>query len=228
VLSQDWVKQTLDLPNNIGLMELDLCSLRARLLDHQQVKSAVLKREFPDTLRVVLQERFPVVRLKARLNGPDVRDFLVAQDGTVFAGHEFEQMETRRLPWLGGVRLVRHGDGFAQLSGIDRVADLLSTARSNTPKVYDTWRVVSLERMARDGQIIVQSSQVPEIIFGLREDFFTQLARLDLILEETMERNIPVMKSIDLSVGARQVPVALHTPLQDGGVPAVHFPVHHR
>jgi len=78
------------------------------------------------------------------------------------------------------------------------------------PDRFATWRVVSLERLSADGQILVQSAQVPEIIFGVREDFYSQIARLDLILEETSRRTTVPLHSIDLSVGASQVPVAFN------------------
>src|SRR5690606_15501416 len=182
VLDQLWVEDTLQLRRDVGLMELDLYALRAKLLEHGQVRTAVLKREFPDTLRVTLEERSPVVRLKARLDGPDVQDFLVARDGRVFLGQGHDPLTLSQLPWLGGVRLIREGTSFQPLEGLDRVADLIATARSNVPELFPTWRVVSLERFARDGQIVVQTTRVPEIVFGLREDFYTQIARLDLIL----------------------------------------------
>ncbi|MCC5023552.1 MAG: FtsQ-type POTRA domain-containing protein [Candidatus Synoicihabitans palmerolidicus] len=210
VLNQVWVEETLQLRRDIGLRELELYAQRARLLTHQQIKSAVLKLEFPDTLRVTLAERSPVVRLKAQLDGPDLHVFLVAKDGTVFSGHGYGKRAAAKLPWLAGVRLVRAKVGFSALKGMDQVADLLSTARGNAPELFATWQVVSLERLARDGHILVKSSEVAEIIFGLREDFYSQVARLDLIIDETRRREVAPMRSIDLSVGAAQVPVAFN------------------
>lgn len=212
VLDRVWVEAALELPRDAGLMELDLYALRGRLLASGQVSAAVLMREFPSTLKVVLEERSPVVRLKARLNGPELSDLLVARDGTVFAGEGIAEATLGALPWLGGVRLLREGQGFAPLTGLDRVADLLSTARGYTPQLLATWRVVSLERLGRDGEIVVQSSLVPEIVFGTREDFFSQLARLDLIVEQMRRQPLQPVRSINLAVGPGQVPVALQVP----------------
>lgn len=210
VLDDAWLSATLDLAPDAGLMELDLYALRGRLTASGQVRTAVLVREFPATLKVTLEERSPVVRLKAKLDAPEPRTFFVAQDGTIYRGHGYAPKLVRSLPWLGGVRLRREGEGFVPLSGIDRLADLLATARGSIPERFANWRVVSLERLTADGQILVQSSQVPEIIFGIREDFYSQIARLDLILDETRRRATGPLRSIDLSVGAAQVPVALH------------------
>jgi len=210
VLDDAWLQETLALAPQTGLMELDLYALRTRLTASGQVRTAVLVREFPATLNVTLEERSPVVRMNAKLDGPDTRTFLVAQDGTVYHGEGYGPQLVRSLPWLGGVRLSREGSGFVPIEGIAQLADLLATARGAMPDRFATWRVVSLERLSADGQILVQSAQVPEIIFGVREDFYSQIARLDLILEETSRRTTVPLHSIDLSVGASQVPVAFN------------------
>lgn len=209
VLDDTWLTETLAIEPATGLMELDLYALRSRLTASGQVRTAVLVREFPATLNVTLEERSPVVRMKAKLDGPEPRTFFVAQDGTVYHGHGYGVKLMRSLPWLGGVRLRREGNGFEPLEGIPQLADLLATARGGVPDVFATWRVVSLERLSADGQILVQSTQVPEIIFGVREDFYSQIARLDLILDEASRRTTAPLRSIDLSVGPSQVPVAL-------------------
>ena len=228
VLSEAWVVQQLALPTEVGLMELDLYRLRTRLIDSGQVRAAVLTREFPDTLKIVLDERSPIVKVKARLNGPDVRDFMVARDGTVFSGHGYSPRTLEALPWLGGIRLMRDQDGFLPLENMDPVADLMVTARGHAPDLFATWRVVSLERIVQDGEIEVQASNVPKIIFGTREGFYSQIARLDFILDEARSRARAPLKSINLAVGASQVPVALMQPSPDSidlATPSVRFPI---
>ena len=216
VLGEAWVERVLALPRGIGLMELDLYALRSRLMATGQVASAALTREFPDTLKVVLSERSPLVRLRAQIGSDPARDFLVARDGTVFVGEGYPLGLTESLPWLKGVRLRREGAGFQPLSGMDRVADLLTTALGNAPQLYGEWDVISLERMNSDGEIVVTARSVGEIIFGLREDFFSQIARLDLILDHPRVRGVQPLRSINLAVGPTQVPVAVGLPVGTG------------
>src|SRR5690606_31110791 len=45
VLDRSWVERVIELPEGVGLMELDLYALRARLMSSGQVASAVLTRE---------------------------------------------------------------------------------------------------------------------------------------------------------------------------------------
>ncbi|HEX2099394.1 MAG TPA: FtsQ-type POTRA domain-containing protein [Candidatus Synoicihabitans sp.] len=213
VLTESWVERALALPRGISLMELDLYALRTRLMASGQVSSAVLTREFPDVLKVSLAERSPIVRVKAQLGTEAPRDFLVARDGTVFLGEEYPAAVTESLPWLGGIRLVREGSGFLPLAGMDRVADLLGSALTHTPRLYRGWRVISLSRLKSDHEIVVQAAEVGEITFGLREDFYTQLARLDLIVEQTGARGEQPLRAVNLAVGPTQVPVSFAPPV---------------
>lgn len=216
VLDRAWAERTLALPRNVSLMELDLYSLRTRLLASGQARSAVLTRKFPDTLAVTLEERSPVVRVKAQIGDDAPREFLVARDGTVFVGAGFSPDLINSLPWLAGVKLVRAEAGFEPIAGLDKVADLLGATAANAPALYRDWRIISLQRFATDEEIVVQAGRVSEIVFGLREPFFSQIARLDLILDHTQAQTEKPLRKVNLAVGGAQVPVALDDPAPSG------------
>src|SRR5690606_18558602 len=92
--------------------------------------------------------------------------------------------------------------GFAPIEGMETVSDLLLTARANTPDLYSGWRSVSLARLRSDGVLVVRSTEVPEITFGTRDDFYKQLAQLDLIVDRTRQRaDGRTLASVNLSVG---------------------------
>lgn len=212
-LDQPWVVRTLALPKTADLMELDLFALRERLLASGQVQVAELTRKFPDTLVVTLEERSPVARIRARVGGGEPENLLVSRDGAVFRGECYKQEVIESLPFLAGIALKRSSGKFLPVQGMDTVADLLSIARVNAPNLYHNWSVVSLDRLGPDGQIVVQSSDVGEVVFGTRDDFYKQIARLDYIISEA--RNHPVttpLKSINLAVGGEQVPVSFQLP----------------
>jgi hypothetical protein len=213
VVDHAWVVRTLGLPKDADLMELDLYGLRERLLESGQVRAAVLSRKFPDTLVVSLEERSPVARLNARFGEGDPETFLVARDGVVFKGACFKDEVLQGLPFLGGVALKRSNGKLLPIQGMETVADLLNTARVNAPELYRSWSIVSLQRFATDGEIVVQSADVGQVIFGMRDDFYKQIARLDYILEESKKQPAPLpLKSINLAVGGEQVPVSFDLP----------------
>ena len=208
VLDHDWLVRTLSLPKNITLMEVDLYLLRERLLAQGQVRTAVLARKFPDTLAVMIEERSPVARVMAQIGEEQPRPYLVARDGVIFTGIGHAPELTDRLPYLDGVRLVRHGEGFAPIEGMETVADLLASAQLNVPELYRNWKIVSLARLASDGEIIVRSRDVAEVTFGTRDDFFRQLAQLDLIVAEIRQHADRPVRTVNLAVGGTQVPVS--------------------
>ncbi len=205
VLNEEWVVQKLALPRGVALMELNLEALQTQLLADRQVRTAVLTRKFPDTLVVTLQERSPDVRLRVADRSGQPRDYLVARDGMVFPGVNYAPELVASLPWLDGVTLAPLvGGGFAPVAGLETVADLLETAQVNVPNQRRTWRVVGMDRFASYGEIVVRSEHAREIVFGLRDDFLTQVALLDAVLAETRERPV---STINLSLGKKQVPV---------------------
>lgn len=212
-LDQPWVVRTLALPTKADLMEIDLFALREKLMASGQVRTASLTRKFPDTLVVLIEERSPVARVMAKFGEGDPETFLVARDGVVYRGECYKDEVTQSLPYLGGVKLKRSGGKFLPIEGMETVADLLSTARINAPELYRSWTVVSLEKLVSEGQIAVQSPEAGEVVFGTRNDFYGQVARLDYILAENRAHPGPTaIKSINLAVGAEQVPVVFDTP----------------
>jgi len=215
VLDRAWLVRTLGLPRGATLLTLDLAQLRSRVLASGQVAAADIIRSFPATLSVHVSERTPVVRVMAAGLGGTARALLVARDGVVYDGVGYDQAMLRTLPWLDGVKLVRQGGGFARIDGMGAAADLLSRARLEAEHLYATWQVVSLARLQQDGDIAVRARDGLTVIFGTREDFFRQLARLDLLLDTAAKAPAGqvAVREINLSLGS-QVPVAFTTPAQ--------------
>lgn len=208
VLERTWLVDTLALPPRATLMELNLLGLRERLLASGQVRTAVLTRNFPSTLVATLSERAPVARIMAQAPGEATpRTLLAARDGMVFTGAGFDAPMIATLPWLDGVRLVRRGNGFAPIDGLGAVAELIGKAKFEAEHLYRTWRVISLARYASDGELVVTADDGLKMTFSVNDDYFRQLARLDLVLDYTRNAARP-QAAIDLALGA-QVPVTL-------------------
>jgi POTRA domain, FtsQ-type len=217
VLDKPWVQRTLELPKAVSLMELNLADLKRRLEESGQVSKAVLERRFPDVLAVTLQERTPVARVRALIGNADPVSFMVSRDGTVYSGFGYDVQMSDALPYIDGVKLIREGSAFVPLEGMEAVADLLGTAQASAPALYHSFKIVSLARFALDRTLTVKSTDVEVITFGASQDsFYRQIARLDYILEETRRQNTGnVLKSVNLAVGDKQVPVAFDTASAD-------------
>jgi cell division protein FtsQ len=218
VLNQSWLVRTLALPKGATLMQLDLFQLRARLTASGQVRAATLTRTFPSTLTVTLVENTPVARVMAQEGASEPRMLLVARDGTVFQGEGFDGGMIASLPWLDGVSLARQGEGFTPIAGMEKAADLLAKAKLEAEHLYRVWQVVSLARLATDGEIVVRARDGAKIVFGTAEDFFPQLARLDTLLDAAHARTDKPIREIDLAIGS-QVPVAFEDVKPVAGTP---------
>lgn len=207
VLTVAWLERTLSLRKNVSLLELDLGKLRQRLLAEPQVLTAALTCQFPDRLLVRITERTPVARVMAQ-RGEEQVPLLVARDGALFAGEGHAPENIAALPWLDGIKLVPRGEGFAPLAGMPVVADLLSRAQFEAPHLYETWRVVSLARLEADREIEVRAAGGFTVVFNAGQDFFRQLAKLDLIWEKVAHAPAVQTAHINLSLG-REVPVMI-------------------
>lgn len=231
VLDQPWLQRTLALPAKATLMDIDLLQLRERVLADPQVRTATLTRKFPDTMEVSIAERSPIALVNARIGQAAPRPLLVARDGVVYAGNGYDPRILQELPFLDGIKLVRSGDRFLPLQGMETVAELLATARNEAPHLYQSWRVVALGRLERDGEIEVRSDHVERIVFGARsrDDFMRQLAQLDLLIDTTRARTDRPIQEINLAVGRMtdgriQVPVTFDAPLDPATVAPVPSP----
>lgn len=209
VLDRAWLAHTLALPRKATLMDVDLELLQARILASRQVASASVVRNFPATLQVRISERAPVARILVQQGGGGPRALLVARDGVVYEGAGYDLPLLDTLPWLDGVRLTRKDGAYAPIAGMDSVAELLARAKMEAEPLYRTWHVVSLSRLASDGEIDVRTKDGMRVTFGTREDFFRQIARLDLILDAAQARGGGPVRAVDLSLDDQQVPVTL-------------------
>jgi hypothetical protein len=211
VLTREWAVQVLALSRNVSLMALDLGSLRERLMQHGQIKLAVLTRSFPDTLVVTLQERTPVARIQVEDGRGQPKQMLVSRDGVVYDGAHYDKLMIGGLPWLAGFSLRRAiGGGYEPITNMERVAELITTAQIQAPHLYREWLFVSLARLNERHEIIVKAQDIDEIVFSAKDDYFRQLAQLDYIVDATRQQlgDAPALQSVNLALGP-QVPVRL-------------------
>lgn len=225
VLDNAWLVRTLALPKGISLLELDLEAARTRVMADGQVLSATITKQFPETLRVQVSERSPIARVKVNAGGA-AQAYLVARDGVVYVGSNYESGMLETLPWLAGLTLKPQGAGFQPIRDMGVVADLLARAQYEATHLYLTWQIVSLERLELDREIEVTTKNGSRMVFTVRTDFFRQLAKLDKILESLRDPGrFPAASQarvrIDLSLG-NEVPVMLEPALASG--PAVYAP----
>lgn len=123
-ISRGDVLAMLDLEPGRGLLLIDLAQAQRSLETHPWIRRAVVRRVFPDTLAVELDEREPVAVLKTGTGG---REFLLDRDGTLIS--EGVPVADEGLPILTGVEyadaILGTGDTAARVRSGIALAGLL-------------------------------------------------------------------------------------------------------
>lgn len=204
VLDGQWLSKYVSIKKGSDIMDVDINAIHDKIVSIDQVKSAVVARKFPDTIKVEINERVPVLRMRV-LDGVFRREMLVDADGYVFEGEKLSIMERKSLPFLAGVVLKKNkNNSYDPIEGVNRVCQLLDLARRQYWTIYAQIEVISLEKLSKKdkrpwSKIILQAQFSPRVIFK-DYDFTEQLKRLDFILATPMiQKKLPI-EQIDLTL----------------------------
>ncbi|MGA1204338.1 MAG: cell division protein FtsQ/DivIB [Opitutales bacterium] len=209
VLTDKWFHERFPEIRMTDIRQIDVHQLKETLAGHGQVRSASVTVILPSELKIELEEREPVLRIRLRDSEGRPLTLLVGRDGVLFEGAAYPQETLLRLPGVAGLRVKMGEDGYLPISGLEPVAQLLDLAKEKLPALYGHWKVVDLsdwnpEIDYRPSLIRVVSSHIEEIIFssnGLEE----QVDQLGGILQHIQRYQLGQPKSIDLSFGEEAV-----------------------
>ncbi len=228
VLTEQWARETLGLKNGDALPQYDLFALRKHLLGTTQVREAFVERALPDTLRIRVSERVPVLRLAVGDGAGGYKPYLVAKDGTIYAGTLYPEDFIHGLPWVAGEKLqALPAGGFKPAVGVGVIEDLLTQAKANVPQLAAGWTVVDVSDFDARPQaplslLKVRSRDMGEVVF-LAHDFHKQLERLALIAQDLHDKQI-LAQGVDLSFDQQAVVKMAAAPAPPK--PAAHVPAH--
>lgn len=205
VLSQKWFMNWFGPLRGRSLMELDIDKIRADLEEEDQVVSAQIKRIFPATLEICLQEQSPIMVLRLKVKSGGYNDWLVSADGSLYLGEGYSPARLSLLPSLSvppnALKRSEDGKGLKPLYEVSKIAPLLDLARREYPAFYRDWKVVSYDlnnEFDPVSHILIRSGKVKNIRFSPRQ-FATQMKRLHYLLLEPDFRIKQMIESIDLS-----------------------------
>ena len=205
VLSQKWFMNWFGPLRGRSLMEIDIDKIRADLEEEDQVVSAQIKRIFPATLEICLQEQSPIMVLRLKVKSGGYNDWLVSADGSLYLGEGYSPARLSLLPSLAvppnALKRNEDGKGLKPLYEVSKIAPLLDLARREYPAFYRDWKVVSYDlnnEYDPVSHILIHSGKVKNIRFSPRQ-FATQMKRLHYLLPEPDFRIKQMIESIDLS-----------------------------
>ncbi len=204
VLTRALILPFLNLPKDIGIMNVDIFELQSRLESIGQIREAEVERQFPDSLKITIHEYLPIVKLICVNELGKRQGLLVSKEGNVFKGYGYSKQKLQSLPYLTGIQLYKTGKSFKRIAYMNYVDELLSCARLESPHLFKYWKSISLEYCLYGNQdlgafIKVKTKNIGEIIFA-PEKFELQLGRLNSIISYASKQKLATIERIDLSL----------------------------
>lgn len=176
-----------------SLLTLDLAFARERLRSHPWIREASLRRSLPSTLEVVVEERVPLVVVRAD------RDYLVDAEGAVVASREPQPRPG--LPLLLGVetgagRLTARGQEDLQ-AGLALVAAIRAVG-------FPALEAISHFDLSDPDDVVIVPVAGRPLVHAGREDAAQRLRRWRLIAPDMAQR-WPEMEYVDLRAAGQIV-----------------------
>lgn len=203
-LTQSLLIPYINLPKDIGIMNVDIFELQKRLETLSQIREATIERQFPDTIKISIEEYIPIVKVITTDQMGKRLGLLVSKEGQVFRGYGYSSKKIKTLPYLTGIHLYKSGNYFKNIPNMDYVKELITCAQSESPKLYKSWQSISLEYCQYGNKslgafIKVKTKNLGEIIFA-PEKFDMQLMRLNSIVSYASKEKLATIERIDLSL----------------------------
>ena len=194
-LTRDEIFYLLGITPETTLWQLDLPRIGARLGHHPYIRSVMLRRVFPHTLQVTVQERTPYLAISA-----ENQRMLVDHEGVVLRVYQPEQDPQVPHILLPSPRVLEPGMRVRQQE-VQRAFELLQAYHMSP--LAETLRVTSIA-MQPSGLTVWRFEQHPfEIRLG-EESLIGQLGRLPYALRYIAQHHLAV-RAVDLSYRKRLI-----------------------
>lgn len=168
-----------------SLLEIDLETLRDRVSNaHPELKRITVIKDYPDTIRIVVEERRPFAEIRAE------QSFIVDEEGFVLGKNSENASEG--LPAIIGVssRYIKENT-FNQTTGLKKAIEILKMLKAN--RVKDKYGVQRID-VSNPDSISFFIKKGVEIKLG-KDEFEEKLEKIDISLSNL---DLTQIKYIDL------------------------------
>jgi len=206
VLTPKWLQKYLKLPRKTKLMEVNLYKLRKQLESFGQIKHATLEREFPDKLKITIEEYQPIMSIALKDSQGKLKRLLVSPEGHLYTGYSYSREALKQLPFLGGAAISIDKNGNESVKNLQPIAEFVMTVKKYKPDLFKQFIAVSSDFLKEGTRIENETIDVltkskAKIIFAMG-DYLEQLDRLDYILNYVYRYQMPNVRRIDLALGS--------------------------
>jgi hypothetical protein len=189
------------LKRGMDLMEVDIHRYREILEMSSQIKSARIRRKFPDGLEILVHEHRP--RAKACVKRKDRQLLrLVSDDGTVFIPHAYPKENLSPLPWILNYPFKIQGKKWNPIPHFQNVSLLLDEVNRSLPRLGQNLFGISpkgLDNPAAPWSFVDLFTKDKKMVrFSLR-DVPQQIRQLEIIFSRLSPEEWENLQSIDAS-----------------------------
>ncbi len=202
-ITAKWVFGYLDIPKGTKLSEINIFFLKDLLEDIGQIDEALIRREYPHTLRIDITEHEPLVKTAVRMDS-NVEYFMMSAQGKFFRPVCIPDEVLGALPSITGIKIIIGESGPLNYPHAQKLRELLAAAEDRLPQHAKTWKSIDLAELSRltVPLITVTTADRVRIIFAAK-DFEKQLDRLEYILKYSQAKSLAGIEQIDLSLTDR-------------------------
>jgi cell division septal protein FtsQ len=204
-ITSGWLARELAIKKGADLFALDISAMQSHLENFPQIRRVSIEKCFPDVLSIRLDERSPILKIVANVNGTKKLFLIDGTDGEIFSPICYNKHDiAAMLP--ANIALKGSGDKifqFLPLSGAPIVKDFISILRNDFPEIFDAVKFINLRKYdSRPGAvwatIELHLKNGIVVVFGTQQ-FDVQLMRLNYLLNEKCANSIHRIKKINVS-----------------------------
>ncbi|MDR1255726.1 MAG: FtsQ-type POTRA domain-containing protein [Puniceicoccales bacterium] len=143
-----WLAKALAIKKGTPLADVDIFSLKKRLLEFSQIRDVCIEKQFPDALDIRVKERHPLLKFATKGNGREELLFVDSLDGSIFRAACMPKNLILATPYTD-LRVEKFSGsplGIRGVTGIEAVAYFISAVREKYPEIHGQIRKFSLEK----------------------------------------------------------------------------------
>ncbi len=180
IVSKDEVVRLMNLPPNIPMYQLDLSAIQKNILTNSFIEKAILQRDAPSTVRVIIEERKPAAILVAN----DL--YYIADDGTVLP--YIASLETYDIPVISGVDSLNKIKTGQKLIDAD-VREALEIITASKMTSENLFHAISEIRLRKGHDVVLYSFETgAPIIFG-KGDAVKKMVKLEAFWQKFLQNS---------------------------------------
>ncbi|MDR1433126.1 MAG: FtsQ-type POTRA domain-containing protein [Puniceicoccales bacterium] len=204
-ITEEWVISTLGIEKGVDLFALDIADMEKRLMAFPQIRRVFMEKRYPDTFFIGIDERVPLLKIAAKVNGE--KQFLLVDelDGKIFQPLCYGRDDFSGI--LAANLELKLSDAkkmaFFPVPGIGAVKKLVDALRNDFRDIFNLVTVVDLRNY--DGRLEAAWATIElhlrngiYVVLGLK-NFDVQLLRLDYLMNDKCRNDMHRIRSINIS-----------------------------